>query len=59
MRSGCALAKRCGVEGKTFRVVHERHKASVTVLVVAHEDGQLAAGPENAGRGLDEQRVPL
>ncbi len=33
-----------GIEGQSLGVVDQRHVAGLAVAVVAHEDGQLAAG---------------
>src|SRR5260370_10117818 len=51
-----ALAQ-AGLEGQVLAPVDQRHEAGLSVLVIAHEDGQLSARHQCAGAIADQQPV--
>ena len=46
-----------GGEGEALGVVDQRDESGLAVVVIAHQDGQLAAGFEGTGTVADELAV--
>lgn len=52
-----AVLLQAALEGDAFRVVGEGDEAQLSVLIVAHQDGELAACGQRAGAVGDELPV--
>ena len=45
------------IEGKSLRVVNERHEPGLAIAVVTHEDGELTAGSQDMSKVAEDRAV--